>query len=199
MTIFTIICAAIFLFLMMRNLSSASEYRKRAKNKNLYVMEDHRLWVRIARILCGIMILVIAGIFIYDIIYVESFFDVDAFRPLALCLGLALFAFAPFSTSRWVMTEEGIYIYNSNLFVPWSEMITSGVQHKEQKAFLTLHVKKEKGEMFKQTFYILMVKPEDADTLDAMIHQFIRSIDKMKRLKHIQEEKKTTKKKNSWY
>lgn len=199
MTIFTILCSAIFLFLMMRNLSSASEYKKYAKEKNLYVMEDCRLWVRIVRILCGAMIPIIIGIFIYDVLYIESFLDVDVFRPLALCLGLALFAFAPFSTSRWVMNEEGIYLYNSNLMIHWSEIITSGVQHKEKKAFLTLNVKKEKGEMFKQTFYILMVKPEDADSLDEMIHQFIRSIDKMKRLKHIQEEKKAVKKKNSWY
>lgn len=199
MTIFSIICSAVFLFLIMRNLSAASELKRRSQGETLYVMKDTRLWVRIGRVLAGLMIIAVIAVFIYDILYIESFFDVDAFRPLALVLGLALFAIAPFSTSRWVMSEEGIFSYNSNLFIPWSQLITTGVQRKKNKTFLVLNVKKEKGELFKQTFYLLMVKPEDADHLDEMIHQFIRTIDKMKRLKHIKEEKKVAKKKNSWY
>ena len=183
----------------MRNISAGVELKKYSEGNPLYIMKDTRLWVRIGRILAAVMMVAVIAIFIYDIMYVESFFDVDAFRPLALVLGLGLFAIAPYSTSRWVMTEEGIFSYNSNLFIPWSQLITSGVQRRKNKTFLILNVKKEQGEMFKQTFYLLMVKTEDADHLDEVIHQFIRSIDKMKRLKHVREEKQVAKKKNSWY
>lgn len=175
------------------------ELKRHCQEDPLYIMKDERRSVRIGRILAALLMIAVLIIFIYDIVVVETFFDVDAMRPLALMLGLGLFVFTPFSTSRWVMTHEGIFVYNNNIFLPWSQLITTGIQKKKKKTYIVLQVKKESGELFKQTYYLLMVKPEDAERLSEMIRQFIRSLDKMKRLKHIQDEKKVPKKKRTWY
>ena len=65
MTIFSIICSAIFLFLMMRNIGAAMELKRYAKEKTLYVMTDTRRWVLIARIIAALLLIAIFAIFIY--------------------------------------------------------------------------------------------------------------------------------------
>ena len=104
------------------------------------------------------------------------------------------------SMSRWVMTQDGIYVYNSNLFVPWSQMITTGLSTRHNKTYLTVQIKKERGEFLKQAFQLLMVKPEDGERISETIRAFIHAIDKMKMLKRRKDEKEEAiKKKKTWY
>ncbi len=183
----------------MRGIIASTEMKRQAKDHPLYVMQDRRTWVRVGRILSGAMVVLVLGVYFYDVSRVETFFDVDAMQPLSISLGFAFFAFVPYSSSRWVMKEDGVFVYNSNKFIPWTQLITAGVQKKRKNTYITLDIKKEAGEIFKQTYCVLMVKEEDAERLCDMIKQFINSIDKMKRIKHIQDEKKVPKKKRTWY
>ena len=205
MTILSAICSIIFLFLTVHNINAAIElkaYKKGQHGEVLYAMEEDRLWIKILRILALLLMLFVIGVYIYDVTQVERFSDVDGMRPLSIVFGLALFAFAPFSTSRWVMTGEGVYVYNSASFVPWSQMITTGVQRRKNSTYLVIQIKKEKGEFFKQTFTMLRTRPEDADRLSSMVREFIHALDKLKMLKHIKDEKEEQqkkKKKNLWY
>ena len=139
-------------------------------------------------------------LFILDVTKFETMRDIDALLPASLVIGLLIFVVAPFSTSRWVMTQDGIYVYNSNLFVPWSQMITSGVSTRGKNTYITVQIKKEKSEFLKQAFQLLMVKPEDADRLSETIRAFIHALDKMKMLKRRKDEKtEAVKKKKTWY
>ena len=98
------------------------------------------------------------------------------------------------------MTQDGIYVYNSNLFVPWSQMITTGLSTRHNKTYLTVQIKKERGEFLKQAFQLLMVKPEDGERISETIRAFIHAIDKMKMLKRRKDEKEEAiKKKKTWY
>ena len=203
MVIFTVITSVAFLFMLVRNINSAIEmkaYKNGEHGEVLYVMEETRTSMKVLRIICLLLIFVVAGLFILDISKFETMRDVDALLPASLILGLLIFVVAPFSTSRWVMTQDGIYVYNSNLFVPWSQMITTGLSTRHKKTYLTVQIKKERGEFLKQAFQLLMVKPEDGERLSETIRAFIHAIDKMKMLKRRKDEKEEAiKKKKTWY
>ena len=197
MILFTVITSIIFMFMLVRNINSSiemNEYKKGKRGEVLYVMEDSRTSIKILRIVCVLLIISVAVLFILDVTKFETMRDIDALLPASLVIGLLIFVVAPFSTSRWVMTQDGIYVYNSNLFVPWSQMITSGVSTRGKNTYITVQIKKEKSEFLKQAFQLLMVKPEDADRLSETIRAFIHALDKMKMLKRRKDEKK-----KPWY
>ena len=203
MILFTVITSVIFMFMLVRNINSSiemNEYKKGKRGEVLYVMEDSRTSIKILRIVCVLLIISVVVLFILDVTKFETMRDIDALLPASLVIGLLIFVVAPFSTSRWVMTQDGIYVYNSNLFVPWSQMITSGVSTRGKNTYITVQIKKEKNEFLKQAFQLLMVKPEDADRLSETIRAFIHALDKMKMLKRRKDEKAdAVKKKKTWY
>ncbi len=203
MILFTVITSVIFMFMLVRNINSSiemNEYKKGKRGEVLYVMEDSRTSIKILRIVCVLLIISVVVLFILDVTKFETMRDIDALLPASLVIGLLIFVVAPFSTSRWVMTQDGIYVYNSNLFVPWSQMITSGVSTRGKNTYITVQIKKEKSEFLKQAFQLLMVKPEDADRLSETIRAFIHALDKMKMLKRRKDEKaEAVKKKKTWY
>lgn len=203
MVILTIIASIAFLFMLVRNINSSIEmkaYKDGSHGEVLYVMEDTRIAVKVLRIVCLLLIVVVAGLFIMDITKYETLRDVDALLPVSLILGLLIFVVAPFSTSRWVMVQDGIYIYNTNLFVPWSQIITSGVSTRHKHTYITVQIKKEKGEFLKQPFQLLMVKPEDGERLSETIRAFVHALDKMRMLKRRKDEKEEAiRKKKTWY
>ncbi len=203
MILFTVITSVIFMFMLVRNINSSiemNEYKKGKRGEVLYVMEDSRTSIKILRIVCVLLIISVVVLFILDVTKFETMRDIDALLPASLVIGLLIFVVAPFSTSRWVMTQDGIYVYNSNLFVPWSQMITSGVSTRGKNTYITVQIKKEKSEFLKQAFQLLMVKPEDADRLSETIRAFIHALDKMKMLKRRKDEKAdAVKKKKTWY
>ena len=203
MILFTVITSVIFMFMLVRNINSSiemNEYKKGKRGEVLYVMEDSRTSIKILRIVCVLLIISVVVLFILDVTKFETMRDIDALLPASLVIGLLIFVVAPFSTSRWVMTQDGIYVYNSNLFVPWSQMITSGGSTRGKNTYITVQIKKEKSEFLKQAFQLLMVKPEDADRLSETIRAFIHALDKMKMLKRRKDEKAdAVKKKKTWY
>ena len=203
MVILTVIASILFMFILVRNINASIEmkaYKNGEHGAVLYVMEETRVSVKIVRIICIILILVVVGLFIMDITQYETIQDLDPMLPISLVLGLLIFVIAPFSTSRWVMVQDGIYVYNSSLFIPWSQMITSGVSTRGKYTYLTVQIKKEKGEFLKQAFQLLMVKPEDGERLSDTIRAFVHALDKMKMLKRRKDEKEeAVKKKKTWY
>ena len=203
MVIFNIIACIAFLFMLVHNVNASIEmkaYKNGEHGEVLYVMEDNRTSVKVVRVICIILILVVAGLYILDVTKYETLRDTDALLPASLILGLLIFVIAPFSTSRWVMVQDGIYVYNSNLFIPWSQMITTGVSTRGKNTYLTVQIKKDKSEFLKQAFQLLMVKPEDAERISETIRAFIHALDKMKMLKRRKDEKEeAVKKKKTWY
>ena len=189
--------------MLVHNVNASIEmkaYKNGEHGEVLYVMEDNRTSVKVVRVICIILILVVAGLYILDVTKYETLRDTDALLPASLILGLLIFVIAPFSTSRWVMVQDGIYVYNSNLFIPWSQMITTGVSTRGKNTYLTVQIKKDKSEFLKQAFQLLMVKPEDAERISETIRAFIHALDKMKMLKRRKDEKEeAVKKKKTWY
>ena len=100
MVIFTVITSVAFLFMLVRNINSSIEmkaYKKGEHGEVLYVMEETRTGMKVLRIVCLLLILVVAGLFILDISKFETMRDVDALLPASLILGLLIFVVAPFS------------------------------------------------------------------------------------------------------
>ena len=205
MTIFSTICSILFLFLLVRNINARIEYKEYAsgsKGEVLYVMKDERRYLKVLRVLAVLLIVVTITLFILNITVYEKFLNTDGMQPIAMIAGLALLAFVPYSTHLWVMTRDGIFIYNSNAFFPWSQMITSGVQKRRKVTYVTVQIKKEKGEFLKQPFQFLAVKPEDAQRLSDLVREFVHANDKMKMLKRIKDERaenEAKKRKKTWY
>ena len=204
MTIFSTVCCILFLFLLVRNINGRIEYKEYASGKRgevLYVMKDERKSIIVYRVIGLLVIIATIVLFILNITKYESFLNIDGMQPAALVIGLSILVFAPYSTHLWVMTQDGIFVYNNGSFIPWSELITSGVQTRRKVTYITIQIKKEKGEFLKQPFQFLAVKEEDSERLSSLIREFIHAIDKMKMLKHIKDEKAEmkAKKKRTWY
>ena len=192
---------AFFLFLCMtlRNVAAKMEYKTQKKDA-LFVFQEHSKWILAGRIVAGVLLLAMIAAIVYDVVVLGGLvLFPEISLPLCLCVGLAFFAFFPYSTALWTMSDKGIFVYNSNKFLPWSQIITTGIQKKKKKTFIVLTIKKEQGEMFKQTFYMLKVPADQADEISEMIRKFIKTYEKMKLYKHVQEERNTERKRRTWF
>ena len=75
MVIFTVITSVAFLFMLVRNINSSIEmkaYKKGEHGEVLYVMEETRTGMKVLRLVCLLLILVVAGLFILDISKFET-------------------------------------------------------------------------------------------------------------------------------
>ena len=188
-----------FLFMLLRNIAAKMEYNTQKKNA-LFVFKEHSRLILAGRIFAGVLLLAMLIAVAYDMIALGGMvLFPEISLPVCVSVGLAFFAFFPYSTALWTMNDKGIFVYNSNKFLPWSQIITTGIQKKKKKTFLVLTIKKEQGEFFKQTFYLLKVPAEQAEELGEMIRKFVKTYEKMKLYKHVQEERNTERKRRTWF
>ena len=74
--------------------------------------------------------------------------------------------------------EDGIYIYNQDRFIPYSELIACRLTGEGKKTYLQLDLLKTESDRLKKGSYLVMIPPEKArDTAD-MIREFIVLEDK---------------------
>lgn len=191
-----IACAVIMLAIIL-NFHAYQDY-KRYSQTALRTYSDTSLRHKILRIFCLIGFILFMTAFFYICFFTEWSLQ-ETFAVLALALLLALFAFVPFSSSLWTMNDKGIYIYRARRFIPWSQIIRTGIQTNRKTTYLTLQVKKEAGEVLKRIYYAVIIPPEDGDEVRNIIREFLHALDKQRYYKNRQDEKKVELKDRKWY
>lgn len=189
-------CAILFLCILL-NSQGYRDYKQYAKTA-LRVFTDTRRGHRVLRWLCLIGFILSLAAFVY-VCFFTSFALQDSFALLALALLFALFAFVPYSSALWTLNEKGIYIYRIRRFIPWSQIIQTGVVKKRHTTYLTLQVKKGSGEAFKRVYYAVIVPAEEVEEVLSIIRDFLHALEQQRYFKARQEEKKVALKDRKWY
>ncbi|WP_105618601.1 hypothetical protein [Vallitalea okinawensis] len=95
------------------------------------------------------------------------------------------FGFLPTSSGYWALTKKGVYLYLYDRYIKWPELITIGFEQKktaqpDSPYFMSLIVKKNKGELFKQTNYRCLVPAEDKKTVEDFVNGERKKVDRIK-------------------
>lgn len=190
------------IFLMMKNIASKAELG-RLKEGAVVVHTDHRKWTKLLRILSGICAVITAGIVIFFLFNVDMYtLNSGLFSWLALIFAFLFFALTPYNQEEWVITEKGLFIYNTGEFIPWGQVITTGIQGNKGKRMkkVVIQIKKEQGEFMKARYQTMGVASlEEANEISALIREFVHALDRKKMYKRNLEEHKTELKKRRWF
>lgn len=172
-----ILSTLLIAFFLIRNFVSESHFKARSKGA-LLVFTDERPIHRWSRIVFGVL-LVLMLIILLVYLFTQKQLEVLYLSILiCLCLCFALFSIVPYSSGRWLIEAEGIYIYNQDRFVPWAELIACRLQGQGKKTYLQLDLLKTESDRLKRGTYLLMIPADKArDTAD-MIRDFIVLEDK---------------------
>ena len=79
----------------------------------------------------------------------------------------------PYSPARFIILEEGIFIYNYNTLVLWKELIQVKAQAGGRKSYLILTRSKQDSESLKQVRYSILVPASKLGQVQQMIREFI--------------------------
>ncbi len=111
----------------------------------------------------------------------------------------ALYGFAPFSSSLWCITADGVYIYRVRKNIPWSQIVNTGGLKNRRRTFLTLQVKKQAGETFKQVYYSCPLPDDQLEEARQIIRDFMHALDTQRLMKKRREERGTALKDRKFY
>ncbi|MCF0135660.1 MAG: hypothetical protein HUJ69_04490 [Lachnospiraceae bacterium] len=174
---FSIICVLMVSFFLLKNIICLSSY-KSYKEKAIFVFDDTRKSFKVSRIIFGILM---AGLSLFTLIslFMPWSFDLSGY----LCLiGLIefcmLFSLFPYSQSRWVVTPEGIFVYNYNVFIKWSEMVSTHPVGDKKRSFLLIELLGSEGNKLKQTSYPVQLEAARVTEMQNMFREFIILEDK---------------------
>lgn len=195
---FYILGTLMLAFFLLKNIHSTGEYKKYAQQA-LFVFDDTTKMHKVSRIFFTIGFFVAIGMLLI------AFFILKVREPdtlmilICLIIGCLLFGFFPFTPGRWVLTQDGIYLYNYNLFVPWSQMIGNQIVARKRKTFLILSLKQQDGEALKRTMYPLLIPAHQAVDISHMIRDFVSLIEKKQYRKRFNEERSLSLKDRKFY
>lgn len=137
---------------------------------------------KVMRILCLVSGALFGLLYIYQLAVGKLTFSMNT---SALILFIVYFGILPTTTGYWALTRKGIFTYLYDQFIPWTELITIGMEQKKgdpAKApyFLTLVVKKGKSDFFKQSHYRCIVPLEDKEHVEDFINTERKKVDKIR-------------------
>ena len=85
-------------------------------------------------------------------------------------------------------------------FIPWGQVITTGVQNGKHMKKIVVQIKKEQGEMFKARYQMMGTDDlEEAKKVSDLIREFVHALDKKKIYTRNIEERATEFKKRRWF
>ncbi|MBO6158868.1 MAG: hypothetical protein J6P72_06380 [Firmicutes bacterium] len=172
MTYIYIFSTLLIAFFLIRNCIAASHFKSR-RASCIVCFDDTRKARRISRIafitLFGLMLLFLA----YCIFSRAGLNILQLSIVICLILCFALFGFVPYSSARWLVEKDGIYLYNQDRFIPWEELLSCRISGQGKKAYLQLDLIKTESDRLKKGTYMVQIPPDKArDTVD-MIRDFI--------------------------
>ncbi|MBQ7050825.1 MAG: hypothetical protein IJN87_09370 [Firmicutes bacterium] len=195
---FYILGTLLLFFFLMKNIHSDREF-KQYSQEAITVYHDPRKTHKIARVFFKILFvlsiaLLIVGVFVWHIQDPSSILSL-----ICLSIGCFLFAFYPFTPGRWVLTARGIYIYNSGIFIPWTQMIGTEILPRGKQTYIILNIKQTEKEHGKRTAYPILVPGTQARDLCNMIREFITVMDRKQHRKQFNAERAVPLKDRKFY
>lgn len=154
-----ILCSLILLFFLVRNIVARNEYKAYQKDA-VFVFDDQRKGFLIRRIIFGVFFV----LFLFLIVFLlfKKVQDFQSFMILiSLAAGSALFCFVPYTAGRFVVTEEGIYVYNALRLIKWSEIINFSLEARGKVSYIILNTSRAENEKMTRTAFPLLVTPAD--------------------------------------
>ena len=164
-------------FFLIKNIVAARHFRSRSENALIVFTGEGRAR-RISRIVFIVLFVLMSGVLIFYIVSSDQLDVLQLSIQICLILCFALFGFVPFSAGKWLVSAEGIYVYNQDRFIPFSELIACRLTGEGKRSYLQLDLIKQDSDRLKKSLYLLQIPPEKArDTAD-MIREFITLEDK---------------------
>jgi hypothetical protein len=163
-------------FFLLRNISADSAYKRHAK-EGIFVFDDtrrsHQIFKTVFRVLLVLLI-----VYFFYVLFVDGMSFEIALGFAALMFGCVLFGFFPYSQARWVVLENGIFLYNYNYLIPWEDMIRVK-PFGEKYSYLMVYLRASKADKLKKKQYPMMVLPgEKTVEMQNLIRDFIAVEDK---------------------
>ncbi len=172
-----ILSTLLIAFFLIRNCVSQGHYKARS-SQALLVFDDTRRFHKISRIVFSVLFVLMIVILVVYLLTNPQLDILHLSIIVCLILCFALFGFVPYTPGRWTVQEDGIYIYNQDRFIPYSELIACRLTGEGKKTYLQLDLLKTESDRLKKGTYLVMIPPEKArDTAD-MIREFIVLEDK---------------------
>ena len=195
---FYIIGTLCIFFFLIKNIHSDREFKEYSKEA-ITVYQDTRTSHKAARIFFKVLfvLLILLGIAAIFFLHIQD--PSSILSLLCLILGCFLFAFYPFTPGRWVLTNRGIYVYNTGTFIPWTQMVGTEILPRGKQTFIILNIKQTEKEHGKRTAYPLLVPGSQAKDLCNMIREFITVMDRKKYRKQLNEERAVPLKDRKFY
>ena len=178
---FYILGTLLLFFFLMKNIHSDREF-KQYSQEAITVYHDPRKTHKIARVFFKILFvlsiaLLIVGVFVWRIQDPSSILSL-------IC---------------WVLTARGIYIYNSGIFIPWTQMIGTEILPRGKQTYIILNIKQTEKEHGKRTAYPILVPGTQARDLCNMIREFITVMDRKQHRKQFNAERAVPLKDRKFY
>lgn len=171
-----IFCTLLIIFSLLKNIMAEISYRKYKENA-IFIFDDTRTGHKIMRIIfCALLIFMVICL-ILTITKVGYDFD-TIMAEICLISASCLFAFVPYSQARWIVTEGGVFIYNYNLFIPWSEMTSTKPAAAGKKSYLIIFLRGDDTNRLKKKNYPIMLPGEKVTQMQNMFREFISLEDK---------------------
>ena len=172
-----ILSTLLIAFFLIRNCVSQGHYKARS-SQALLVFDDTRRFHKISRIVFSVLFVLMIVILVVYLLTNPQLDILHLSIIVCLILCFALFGFVPYTPGRWTVQEDGIYIYNQDRLIPYSELIACRLTGEGKKTYLQLDLLKTESDRLKKGTYLVMIPPEKArDTAD-MIREFIVLEDK---------------------
>ncbi|MBQ7064819.1 MAG: hypothetical protein IJM90_08020 [Firmicutes bacterium] len=202
MDIIMILMFFLILFLLMRNIAARAELQRQEQDAVVY-HRDSRKWTKVMRILAGVGAALVAAVVVFFLTKGRiTFADPSFFTWLALAVAFVFFAVAPYNQAEWAITEKGLFIYNAGQMIPWTQVITTGIQpgKPDRMQKVTIQIKKSQGEFLKPKFQVIGVdSQEEAKEISDLIREFVHALDRKKIYKRTMEERQVDIQKRRFY
>lgn len=195
---FYILGTLCIVFFLLKNIHSTGEYKKYSE-KAVFVFDDTRKAHKVSRIFFAVCFVIACVLLVVSLLVLHVQDPGSIMGLICLTIGSFLFAFFPFTPGRWVLTDQGIYLYNYNAFIPWTQMIGTQITARGKKTYLILTLKQTEKESLKKTMYPLLIPADQAVKISNMIGDFIKMIEKKRYRKHLNEERSVALKDRKFY
>ena len=195
---FYIIGTLCIFFFLLKNIHNDREFKEYSQDA-IAVYHDTRTSHKISGILFKILfvLLFLLGIVSIFVLHIQD--PSSILTIVCLVLGCFLFAFYPFTPGRWVLTNRGIYVYNTGTFLPWTQMVGTEILPRGKQTFIILNIKQTEKEHGKRTAYPLLVPGPQAKDLCNMIREFITVMDRKQYRKQLNHERAVPLKDRKFY
>lgn len=185
---FYIFGTLLILFFLLRNVISEQNYRKH-KETAFMVFDDTRRSHKVYRICFFIGFLLMIAVLVVTLFVLRLYDFNTIMAEICLLAFCALSSFVPYTQGKWTLSEEGVFLYNYNLFIKWSEMASAKPLASGKKSYLMIYLLGNEGNKLKKNYYPVMLPGPQVQEMQNMFREFISLEDKRRQKLRIEAQK----------